>query len=66
MRPLLPYEERALVAWRNVHGRYWRNALNTAWQIHCYLGVADEHATVLAQMRNVRGPGWLARVKFPA
>lgn len=52
----------ALIDWRNFHGRTWRAKLLTAWE-RAGAGYL-KYSPALQQLRNDKGPTWLARAKL--
>ena len=54
----------ALVRYANSHGRYWKSALNNAWQTGIYS--TGDNTPALQQVRNNLGPSWLVRANLKA
>ncbi len=57
-RPLTDEELKALRAYAKREGRTWKDKLRTAWYYAAEPGI-------LQQIRNSRGPSWLADFKLP-
>ena len=55
---LSPDQAARLVSFANASGEYWRQSLTTKWLTGTDAALPDGH--LLRQIRNQRGPGWLA------
>lgn len=52
-------QREALMAYREGHGRDWKENLSNAWATGKYKGVSKDHSAALQQIRNTLGPEWL-------
>ena len=57
---LTPAQADAITRFASQHGRRWKATLNHAWAT----GLDERHVdgALLRQIRNQRGPSWLARL----
>jgi hypothetical protein len=67
MRATQPSAEQvgALRRFAKLHGRMWKGQLRLCWESAYYPGASTRDATLLQQVRNLHGPSWLVRWKFP-
>jgi len=59
-------ERKALLIFRAEYGREWKQYLMAAWLSYSYKGrhMGGLDTGILRQIRNDRGPSWLAKVKL--
>ena len=59
-------ERKALLIFKAEYGREWKQYLMAAWLSYSYKGIhmGGRDTGILRQIRNDRGPSWLAKVKL--
>lgn len=64
--PVTENERAALAAFQKMHGNGWKAQLRKSWMFAEYpTALSDWAGAQLQQIRNTRGPSWLASYRPP-